>query len=154
MTDLQNFPDTGILNPADAAAAILYTQDGRYLVQVRDDIPGIFYPGHCGLFGGAVEEGEDFDACIRREVFEETGLSLNNFERFNDLAISFDPFGKGSVARIFFEHEVAPDIIHDIRLGEGRRAELVDARELLRNRRVTPYDAFALWQHYVVRLQP
>ncbi len=43
----------------DAAAAIIFLDDGRYLMQHRDDKPGIFYPDHWGLFGGAIEPGED-----------------------------------------------------------------------------------------------
>ena len=35
----------------DAVAGILVLEDGRYLMQLRDDIPGIFYPDHWGLFG-------------------------------------------------------------------------------------------------------
>ena len=33
------------LVPGHAAAAILQIADGRYLLQKRDDIEGIFYPG-------------------------------------------------------------------------------------------------------------
>ena len=34
----------------DAVAAIIVDEDGRYLMQLRDDIPRIFYPGHWGCF--------------------------------------------------------------------------------------------------------
>ena len=121
---------------------------------MRDDIPGIFYPGHCGLFGGAREQGESYEACIRREVFEETSLDLSAFKRFNDCQLSFTPFGYGVVDRIFFEHTIDPSLFDNIQLGEGRRADLVDARSLLRERKISPYDSFVLWQHYVMRLQP
>ena len=42
----------------DAVAAIITVEDGRYLMQLRDDIPRIFYPGHWGCFGGAVGPDE------------------------------------------------------------------------------------------------
>jgi hypothetical protein len=51
--DIFQAPDIGSFR--DAAAAIIVTDDGRYLMQERDDTPGIFYPDHWGLFGGAFE---------------------------------------------------------------------------------------------------
>jgi len=37
------------------AIAILY-QDGKFLMQLRDDNPDILYPGHWGFFGGQLME--------------------------------------------------------------------------------------------------
>lgn len=42
-------------------------------MQLRDDIPGIFYPGHWALFGGHLEPGESTDTAIARELLEEIG---------------------------------------------------------------------------------
>ena len=42
-----------------AVAALLVLEDGRYIMQLRDDLPDIWYPGHWGLFGGGIDEGED-----------------------------------------------------------------------------------------------
>lgn len=47
----------GSLTPAHAAAAVIVFEDGSYLMQLRDQKPGIFYPGHWGLFGGAIDKG-------------------------------------------------------------------------------------------------
>src|SRR5262245_32356698 len=46
------------LRPAHAVAALLQLSDGRYVMQLRDSNPAIFYPDHWGCFGGAVEAGE------------------------------------------------------------------------------------------------
>lgn len=50
----QQFP----LQTGNAVAAILMDDRGRYLLQLRDEAPQIWYPGHWGLFGGSVEPGE------------------------------------------------------------------------------------------------
>ena len=56
--------DTRPLRGEDAVAAIITVENGRYLMQLRDDIPRIFYPGHWGCFGGAVRPGESrLEAC-------------------------------------------------------------------------------------------
>ena len=46
------------LYPDDAACAIIVLSDGKYLMQLRDDKPEIFFPDCWGLFGGGVEKGE------------------------------------------------------------------------------------------------
>ena len=56
--------------PVEVAIAILY-QDGKFLCQLRDDIPTILYPGHWALFGGHLESGETPDSAVRRELLEE-----------------------------------------------------------------------------------
>ncbi len=49
---------------------------GEVLLQQRDHAPGILYPGHWTIFGGAVEEDETTDEAIRRELLEELELDL------------------------------------------------------------------------------
>ncbi len=55
-------------------SAILWTDDGHVLLQQRDDRPDLRYAGCWTLFGGQVEDGEDADAAIRRELIEELEL--------------------------------------------------------------------------------
>jgi 8-oxo-dGTP pyrophosphatase MutT (NUDIX family) len=56
--------------PVEVALAILH-QEGKFLMQLRDDKPGIRYPGHWGLFGGHLESGETPEEGLKREVLEE-----------------------------------------------------------------------------------
>lgn len=42
--------------PISVAIAIIH-QDGKYLMQLRDDLPTIAYPGVWGFFGGHIEPG-------------------------------------------------------------------------------------------------
>jgi 8-oxo-dGTP pyrophosphatase MutT (NUDIX family) len=145
---LTHFPMTGPLAPADASAVILVDPAGRYLMQERDDIPGIFYPGHLGLFGGAREGAEDYAACAAREVEEELGLDLSDrLVPFITVRLDFAGFGYGEVGRAFFTAAITSDEAAITRVAEGKRAVLIDGVTMLRERHVTPYDAFALWQH-------
>lgn len=152
MEPVWNFPLTGTLKPADATAVIIWTPDGRYLLQVRDDIGGIFYPGHYGLFGGAREAGETYEECAIREVREELALDIAGWLRpFSSCVLDFAPFGEGRVERAYFECCMPEDRLTDLKLSEGQRYELIDGVTLLSAKRVTPYDAFVLWQHLNVR---
>ncbi|YAF96728.1 MAG: NUDIX domain-containing protein [Nodularia sp. CChRGM 3473] len=67
--------------PVHVAIAILY-QENKFLMQLRDNIPGIIYPGYWGLFGGHIEPGETPDVAVEREVLEEIGYNLPPFFEF------------------------------------------------------------------------
>lgn len=63
------------LPPIRVAAVILH-QDGRVLLQHRDDRPDIAWPGHWALFGGHMEAEETPEQAALREIEEELGLCL------------------------------------------------------------------------------
>jgi 8-oxo-dGTP diphosphatase len=52
-------------------ALALLEQDGRWLLQLRDDVDGIVAPGCWGLFGGHLDPGETPEEAVRRELLEE-----------------------------------------------------------------------------------
>ena len=68
----------------DYACAIVIDTHGRLLLQQRDDIAGIAFPGKIGLFGGDLEDGETFLECVVREINEEIGCHIPP-ERFEYL---------------------------------------------------------------------
>ena len=54
-------------------ALAMLQREGRWLLQLRDEIPGIVAPGCWGLFGGHLEPGETPEQAVRRELLEEIG---------------------------------------------------------------------------------
>jgi len=69
----------------EIACALIIDTCGRFLLQQRDDIPGIVCPGMVGLFGGHREGDETFLQCVVREVHEEISYFVAP-ERFDHLA--------------------------------------------------------------------
>lgn len=63
------------------AIAIIYRED-KFLMQLRDNIPGIVYPGYWGLFGGHLEDGENPEDAVKRELAEEIGYIPSTISRF------------------------------------------------------------------------
>lgn len=143
------FGGEGQLRPADAAAALITVGEGNYLMQLRDQKPGIFYPGHWGLFGGAVDPGESAEHTLRRELKEELGLQVQTIRYFTEFTFDFSFGGLGRFARKFFEVRVDNAVIEQLVLGEGAAMQVFTAREILTDLRVVPFDSFALWLHAV-----
>jgi 8-oxo-dGTP pyrophosphatase MutT (NUDIX family) len=141
------------LKPADAAVALIILDDGSYLMQLRSQRSGIFYPGHWGLFGGAVDSGEDFDAALLRELREELGFKVDDASYFTEFTFDFSFRGLGVVARRYYTVALTVSRISDLVLGEGAAMKAFTAHELLNMDRVVPYDAFAIWLH-ATRPQP
>ncbi|HHP7230451.1 MAG TPA: NUDIX domain-containing protein [Xenococcaceae cyanobacterium] len=69
------------LSPPLVAMAILY-REGKFLMQLRDDVPGILYPGYWGLFGGHLELNETPQEGVIREIKEEIDYQLTQPQKF------------------------------------------------------------------------
>ncbi|MBD2096095.1 NUDIX hydrolase [Trichocoleus sp. FACHB-591] len=70
----ENQAVSGTVNDARRAVAIaILHRDNQFLLQLRDDIPGIPYPGYWAFFGGHLEPGETPEEAIQRELLEEIG---------------------------------------------------------------------------------
>ena len=132
----------------DAAAAIIVLDDGRYLMQLRDDKPGIFFPDHWGLFGGASEPGEDTATTLRRELFEELGHAAETVTYFTQMAFGFECLGAKRVIRDYYQVCLPSRELPSLTLGEGRAMQPLDVAEILFEKRVVPYDTLAIWMHY------
>jgi 8-oxo-dGTP pyrophosphatase MutT (NUDIX family) len=135
------------LRPSDAVAAILVHEDGRYIMQLRDQKEGIFYPGHWGCFGGAVDGGEDTAQAMRRELREELEFEPPQLRRFTRFDFDFAPLGHDSVYRLYYEIAVSDEAFRRFVLHEGEALRAFDGASLLASEKVTPYDAFAIWMH-------
>jgi 8-oxo-dGTP pyrophosphatase MutT (NUDIX family) len=139
--------DSRPLRGADAVAAIITTEEGRYLMQLRDDIPGIFYPGHWGCFGGAVDRGENGLSALQRELAEELEMATPTAGEFVKLDFDLTNLGQKSCYRTYYEIKVTEAEVSRFVLHEGAEMRLFAPAELF-DVRLTPYDSFALWLHF------
>jgi 8-oxo-dGTP pyrophosphatase MutT (NUDIX family) len=141
------FLDECRLRPASASAALITVGGTHYLMQLRDQKSGIFFPGHWGLFGGAIDLGESPEQTLRRELKEELGLSVNSVQYFTEYAFDFSFCGYGNLIRRFFEVPIERHVVDQLNLREGETMRLFTAQEILTTPRVVPFDSFALWMH-------
>ena len=60
----------------------LISKDDKYLF-IKQNKSGGAYPNTLHIPGGGIDEGEDVDLAVRREIFEETGVRVKNLVRYN-----------------------------------------------------------------------
>jgi 8-oxo-dGTP pyrophosphatase MutT (NUDIX family) len=136
------------LRTGNAAAALLTLADGRYLLQLRDDIPQIWYPGHWGLFGGGVDAGENEIDALRRELREELEFELTDATLFTRFNFDLTPIGLQACFRSYYEVPVSGSAFERLVLHEGAELRVLPGDAALSLEPFSPYDGFALFLHY------
>ena len=119
-----------------AAGVVLLTPEGKAILQLRDDIPGIDNPGGITPFGGAAERNETPVQCALREVEEETGLRLDPAAlRFLGETSKLDRAGNRTACVFFLLEGVDPATL---RVTEGT-AIVLSPEEVAADPRPTPF---------------
>ncbi|MCL2927388.1 MAG: NUDIX hydrolase [Trichodesmium sp. St16_bin4-tuft] len=108
-------------NIPHVAIAILYREE-KFLLQLRDDIPGIAHPGQWAFFGGHIEPGEIPQVAIKRELVEEIGYKP-------DLIWEFGVYYDTNVVRHVFYAPLTVEL-KDLVLGEGWDMGLLTPTEI------------------------
>ena len=62
------------------AQVLLFDRNRRLLIYLRDDKPEIPFPNHWDFFGGHVEAGESPEQALVRELKEELGIELKQWQ--------------------------------------------------------------------------
>jgi 8-oxo-dGTP pyrophosphatase MutT (NUDIX family) len=138
------------LKPGDAVATVILAPDGRYVLQLRDRMKGIFFPDHWGFFGGGVESSDsDLKAAMRRELQEELGVDVAEarFTFFTRMTYDFTYCGLSDMFRMYYEVRLTEAEMQSAVLGEGSAFAAFTLMEALNDLRLVPYDEMALWMH-------
>jgi 8-oxo-dGTP pyrophosphatase MutT (NUDIX family) len=135
----------------DAAAAIIRVEGDRYLLQLRDPKPEIWYPGRWGLFGGGVEPGEDPIDALKRELREELELEIETAEFFARIDFDIGSLSLPKFFRNYYLVSISRAVEAKLIVHEGAAKRLFSGNEILEEPNVTPYDAFALFLYHARR---
>lgn len=97
------------------SSAVLLIQNGHYLLQHRDDRPGIADPGSYGIWGGISEDNESPEDSARRELLEETGVrvKLTDLNLISEFTITGGgPVSFGKPQHVFlYSLELSNDVV-------------------------------------------
>jgi 8-oxo-dGTP diphosphatase len=80
------------------AVAVITNHAGQLLMHLRDDIPGIAWPGYWSILGGGCDPGEDPTTAIIRELDEEAGLVAADLRALFEI---MDTEGSGQLLSVF-----------------------------------------------------
>ena len=103
--------------------AVIYSDD-KFLLQLRDQKQGIFYPGVWGLFGGSVDDGEKPIDALKRELIEEIGLEVKNAK----LLFSWNHDKYNSILHFFLVPLTVE--LEKLCLNEGQRMDLFSIEQI------------------------
>ena len=106
----------------EVALAMLH-RDGRWLMQLRDEIPDLVAPGCWGLFGGHLDPGETPEQALRRELLEEISWQPPAVE-----LVMVHPIHRRT-AHVFQAELSVP--LEQLQLLEGQDLGLISPEELL-----------------------
>lgn len=106
-----------------AVSLAMLERQGRWLLQLRDDIEGIVHPGTWGLFGGHIDPGETPEQALHRELREEINWIAH------ELTFWFEHSDPSRVA--YFFHTTLPVPLEALELREGQDMVLAGREELL-----------------------
>jgi len=129
------------------AAALMVTGDGRYLMQLRDDIPTIMLPGHWALFGGSIDEGESAETAMRRELMEELEFRASDVAPFTEMIVELPREPRRYDRMSFFAVAITPGDVDGMVLREGADRRLFTPEALALEPRVAPWDLAAVMMH-------
>jgi 8-oxo-dGTP pyrophosphatase MutT (NUDIX family) len=125
---------------------VIRLDGGRFLFQLRDDIPNIVMPGRWGFFGGHIEPDEDADTAIVREMEEEVAFTPRSITRLTEIVYPrLDKDGRQVwIRRIFYDVPVTDADVATMRLGEGADMRVMTANEYLALPNIIYWEALAL----------
>jgi mutator protein MutT len=105
---------------AEVAVGLIVAEDGRLLLQHREDKPGLPGANLWGFFGGHIEPGERTEMAFLREMSEELGWRPRHFELFTTREV--DSGGWRLTSHVFAAHlDVSLSLLT---LGEGQAMAL------------------------------
>jgi 8-oxo-dGTP diphosphatase len=93
---------------------VLEDTQGRIALQLRDDLPGVVNPGMWSIFGGKIEEGENPEQAVIREMKEELSIDLVPAKLY-----LFGEFTHASTVFFVFHYRVKDELDH-AELKEGQ----------------------------------
>lgn len=136
----------GSLEPSNAVCAII-SYNNKILVQKRDIKKNIFFPGHYGLFGGAIEKNENKKKALQRELLEEIGIKFktSRFFYLTSINLDFKKIRYKKYDRTVYEIKIDKNEKKDLKLGEGLKMLWVNKNVVYFKKKIIPYDLFAIW---------
>lgn len=120
-----------------SVSSILISTDGEFILQQRENKPGIARPGMITNFGGGMEEGEKPLDAIIREIREELNIQLNETDfTYLGSSVRKNPLSNNKyLAHLFVARDIEKD---SLSLEEGEAIVYLKPGEPLDSLNLSP----------------
>ncbi|MBT6305705.1 MAG: NUDIX domain-containing protein [Rhodospirillaceae bacterium] len=130
-----------------AVKSLIVDGQGRYLLQLRDNVPTITFPAYWSLFGGALEGLETPINGIKRELYEELGYRPSLIEEFLSYKYSIEKVNIIDREVTIFSSFIDSYEIEELELMEGQSLAFFTILELQKENNVVPLDLSTVLMH-------
>lgn len=131
-------------NKINKSSKGLIIDKGKYLMQLRDNKKDIFYPNFWGLFGGSLNKKETYKKAVKREINEETNLTVKVSKEI--LSVKFTMVAlKRKCQIVYFECKILKK--KKIILREGKEYRFFSFNQI-KKLNMVPMDFVAISSHY------
>ena len=119
--------------------------NNNYLLQLRDKKENISFPNHWGLFGGRLDDRENYLKALKREIREETNLDVRVKRKI--LCVNFSIIGLKKKRNLqYFECHIVGK--KKIKLSEGKKYNFFSFNQI-KKLNIVPMDFVAIKTHYL-----
>lgn len=119
----------------------------RYLLQLRDTLPGVTFPGYWGLFGGGIDGEESPEEALRRELWEELRFPLQAYRYLTEAVLQPPAVSVPDLRITYFAVPLAAEDLPKLELHEGTAMEWFRPEQLLLQPKVAPTAYFGILYH-------
>ncbi|MDP2629604.1 MAG: NUDIX domain-containing protein [Candidatus Harrisonbacteria bacterium] len=114
----------------ESVASILISTEDEFILQKRDDKPGVIQPGKITNFGGGLKAGEDPLDAIAREIEEELliKLSRQDFRLLGSFAITDPTDRPNQIKHVYIARNIQKE---NLRLKEGQAIVYLKTKDSL-----------------------
>lgn len=132
------------------SAALIENSEGKFIFELRDNIPIIPHPNKWTLIGGGIEKGENSVDAMLREAWEEIGIKMDK-RRLKFLLRRKSKKGVGT----FFYYKLYPGEEKNFKFGdEGQEHRFMTLREVALKRNLIPHLRLVLLVFPFLRKKP
>ena len=137
-----------------AVKSLIVDGQGRYLLQLRDNVPTITFPAYRSLFGGELEGLETPINGIKRELYEELGYRPSLIEEFLSYKYSIEKVNIIDREVTIFSSFIDSYEIEELELMEGQSLAFFTILELQKENNVVPLDLSTVLMHGLSETAP
>ena len=127
-----------------SVAGIIYFKN-KYLFQIRDQKPKIWFPGYFGFFGGIIDKNESPLKAIKREILEELNQPILRSKLLLKINLRMKEFRKGR-ERYYFLLDLEKNFEEKLVINEGAGFKLLPI-EKIDLKKMIPWDLTAIYYH-------